>query len=155
MRDTTAQEHAAVNAEERARQEADALLLAHASMAPTRFMDRPPFAPLTSVRYAGPEQSTVVGDLPNDDGLGLRLYMKRTGTFTVGSAGDDQNQCGQRGSRTLQYRVVIEGDCLKLTPQGFIIDNNDIQSYFDQKYGGHVGEFVSCERIAMQAVRDF
>lgn len=107
---------------------------------------------------AAPEYASPLGDVNapvEDDGVGLRLYMARQGKFTIGSVGDDSTQCGFAGARTLDYRVVIEGDCLKLTPEGFIIDNFAIQRYFDEKYGGHVDRFLSCEHIAMQAVRDF
>lgn len=105
---------------------------------------------------AVPEYASPLGDVnaPAED-VGLRLYMARQGKFTVGSVGDDAHQCGFKGARELAYSVVIEGDCMKLTPEGFIIDNFAIQRYFDEKYGGHVDHFVSCEKIAMQAVRDF
>jgi len=122
------------------------------SLAPTQYMDRPPFATLPEVRYT---PGTVVGDLPNDvpDATSLRLTMKRKGKFTVGTCEDDSTQCGFAGTRTLSYGVLIEGSPEYLTPEGFLIDNFAIQRYFDTTYA-QVKKFLSCERIAMKAVAD-
>lgn len=86
---------------------------------------------------------------------GTRLFMKTAGTFTVGTVDHDATQCGIRGTRELQYRVVIEGNADCLTPEGFIIDGTRIRQYFADTYGGHVETLPSCEHIAMRACEDF
>lgn len=128
--------------------------MAAVAAVPDTYMDRPPFARIDDMTLAG-EVSSPVGDLPPNDDVDMRLFISRIGKFTVGSVGDDSTQCGFAGARELNYRVFIEGDCMKLTPEGFIIDNFAVQRYFDAKYGGHVDKFLSCEKIAIQAVKDF
>ena len=85
--------------------------------------------------------------------LSVRLSMKRIGKFTIGECEDDTTQCGYKGTRTLDYAVLIEGSPERLTPEGFLIDNFAVQRYFDETYKS-VKQFVSCERIAMKAVSD-
>lgn len=89
--------------------------------------------------------------------LPLTVSLNREGSFHVNCVGDDSTQCGIRGStRTLFYKVFIRGreDCL--TPEGFIIDNNDVQKYFEETYQHcDVETFPSCETMACRAVRSF
>lgn len=86
--------------------------------------------------------------------MDLALTIDRTGTFAVHFRGSNATQCGATGTRVLHYRVRIGCDERHLNPNGFIIDNNDIQAYFDRVYNG-VQDFESCERIAARACRDF
>lgn len=88
-----------------------------------------------------------------DSALSMRLTMKRIGKFTVGACEDDSTQCGYKGTRTLDYKVVIEGSPEHLTKEGFLIDNFAVQRYFDDTYKT-IKQFVSCERIALKAVSD-
>jgi hypothetical protein len=116
-----------------------------AVLRPTEYLDRPPFSPVEVVPVAPPP--TWINASP------VRLFMKRVGKFTVGQCQDDTTQCGFKGTRTLDYRVVIEGSPEHLTPEGFLIDNFAIQRYFDDTYKV-VTHFLSCERIALKAVAD-
>jgi hypothetical protein len=83
----------------------------------------------------------------------MKLTLQRQGTFSVGECGDDTTQCGMRGSRKLNYHVSISSTEKQLDEQGFIIDNNEIQQYFDAKFYS-VDRFLSCEQIACQATMD-
>lgn len=82
----------------------------------------------------------------------LELSIRRHGQFHVAWSGDNQNQCGRSGTSILTYDVNIIGDEEHLTEQGFIIDNFEIQEFFEQRFG-NVVNFPSCEHIAMQAAR--
>lgn len=83
----------------------------------------------------------------------LEISIARSGQFTVNWSGSNAAQCGL-GPNTLNYHVRIVGDDEHLTPEGFIIDNNDIHAYFVNKYAD-VKDFESCERIAITACKDF
>lgn len=87
----------------------------------------------------------------------LTITINREGSFEVNCVGDDSTQCGVRGrTRKLFYKVKIVGreDCL--TPEGFIIDNNEIHQYFEDAYTHcDVDPFPSCETMACRAVREF
>jgi hypothetical protein len=80
--------------------------------------------------------------------------MQRTGSFRVTCpTGDTATQCGPRGTQDLKYNVAIESDEAHLDESGFIIDNNAVDAYFKSAYQ-LVKTFVSCELIALKAVRE-
>lgn len=83
----------------------------------------------------------------------MDLSMRRVGQFEVLWSDDDTTQCGPYGTRTLAYDVRIEATEKCLDSQGFIIDNNEIDSYFKRRYR-EVRKFESCERIAMVACEE-
>lgn len=87
----------------------------------------------------------------------MDLQIQRVGRFRVNFKGPNTNQCGQKNvTRELRYKVEITGDDTVLDQQGFIIDNNDIDRYFQEKYGVEDGfEFQSCENIAQEACKAF
>lgn len=87
----------------------------------------------------------------------MRLKIEREGDFSVANMIENPNKCGMYEKASFHYRVEIDGNSGHLTPQGFIIDNNDIQGYFDKTYTKNTAKipFISCENMAAKAVRDF
>src|SRR5437868_377755 len=84
----------------------------------------------------------------------MELSLHRVGTFQVNPEAEDSAQCGfKRGDRQLWYDVIIESDSQWLDKDGFVLDNNDVQHYFEQTYA-QTPVFRSCETIAIQAVDD-
>lgn len=83
----------------------------------------------------------------------MKLTLARRGIFRVGECGDDTTQCGLRGTRRLNYHVSITSTEKQLDRNGFIIDNNEIERYFYEKFA-RVDRFLSCEEIACQATMD-
>ena len=81
------------------------------------------------------------------------LSLHRTGSFNVNRDAEDSTQCGfARGNRTCWFDVTIRS-MNQLDENGFLIDNNEVQHYFDRTYAG-VTSFKSCETIALRAVND-
>lgn len=80
------------------------------------------------------------------------LTLQRQGEFRVGQCGDDTTQCGMRGTRTLHYDVSIRSTERQLNENGFIVDQLEIQRYFDTRYQV-VPRFLSCEEIACEATK--
>jgi len=84
----------------------------------------------------------------------MKLSLHRTGSFLVNDSAEDHAQCGfRRGDRQLWYDVLIESDSAFLDGDGFVLDNNAVQHYFDRQYAD-VEVFVSCEKIACKAIED-
>lgn len=84
----------------------------------------------------------------------MKLTLHRTGDFLVNDKAEDSTQCGfTRGSRQVFFDVMIESDSQMLDGNGFVLDNNEVQHYFEREYA-HVTEFHSCERIALKAIDD-
>jgi hypothetical protein len=84
----------------------------------------------------------------------VKLTLHRTGDFMVAPDAEDSTQCGfARGDRQVFFDVSIESDSQYLDGKGFVLDNNAVQHYFSEKYRD-VKVFVSCERIACEAIED-
>lgn len=84
----------------------------------------------------------------------MKLTLHRTGDFFVNDKAEDSTQCGfRRGDRQVFFDVIIESDNALVDANGFILDNNEVQHYFEREYQ-HVTEFKSCETIACKAIND-
>jgi hypothetical protein len=84
----------------------------------------------------------------------MKITLHRTGDFLVNDKAEDSTQCGfTRGSRQVFFDVSIESDTEMLDGNGFVLDNNEVQHYFEREYA-HVTVFQSCERIALKAIDD-
>jgi hypothetical protein len=81
------------------------------------------------------------------------VTVRRRGAFSIRASGDRTIQCGNVGTNVFQYEVYAEGDASHLDSRGFLVDNNDIQAYFDEKYL-MVDAVPSCEQMADAAVLD-
>lgn len=78
------------------------------------------------------------------------VQITRKGKFTPRRFAS--NQCGATGETTFFYKVIITGTSNKLNPLGFIIDNNDIQDYFNSNWTKL--QFPSCEQACVIACKD-
>jgi|HubBroStandDraft_2_1064218.scaffolds.fasta_scaffold00006_74 hypothetical protein len=59
-------------------------------------------------------------------------------------------------TKTYPYWVRIEGTDRKLSPEGYLFNNERIQSYFDNRFG-HLAKpwrAESCENMALEACKD-
>lgn len=84
----------------------------------------------------------------------MKLTLHRTGDFFVNDKAEDSTQCGfRRGDRQVFFDVTIESDNALVDDKGFVLDNNEVQHYFERKYAA-VEEFKSCETIACSAIED-
>jgi len=84
----------------------------------------------------------------------MKILMERNGSFYVNELAFDRTQCGvQRGDRELHYHVEIESDSEYLDNNGFLVNNYEIQGYFDSRYA-QIPVFPSCEEIACQTVEE-
>lgn len=84
----------------------------------------------------------------------MKITLHRTGDFFVNDTAEDSTQCGfRRGDRQVFFDVYIESDTTMFDEFGFVLDNNEVQHYFEREYA-EVKEFKSCETIALKAVTD-
>lgn len=82
------------------------------------------------------------------------MSLHRTGQFNVNLYAEDSTQCGfHRGDRTCFFDVRIDSTSDCLDANGFILDNNEVQKYFDRVYAT-AEVFPSCELIALRAIAD-
>lgn len=84
----------------------------------------------------------------------MKITLHRSGDFFVNDKAEDSTQCGfRRGDRQVFFDVYIESDTTMFDANGFVLDNNEVQHYFEREYND-VKEFKSCETIALKAVND-
>lgn len=82
----------------------------------------------------------------------ILLSITRAGTFSVKIA-NDAPHCGVVKHRnTFKYEVCCSMKEETLDKNGFVIDNADIQTYFDRRYQKPLK--LSCELLARQAAHD-
>lgn len=78
--------------------------------------------------------------------------ITRGGTFSVPIANDAQH-CGViKDVNSFRYEVTCSMKESTLDENGFVIDNDHIQGYFDSKYKEPLN--LSCELLARQAAHD-
>lgn len=83
----------------------------------------------------------------------MKLSLEKSGSFQSNfQTGSIEGKCGLPMSNSYEYFVRVNGTDKRLSPEGFIIENSRIQSYFDNTYA-LVTEFRSCELIASKAAK--
>jgi hypothetical protein len=86
--------------------------------------------------------------------LAQALVMETTGEFTVTRWRAASSRCGLAGSpTTFAFRVRMCGGPHSLDDDGFLVDWQDIHTYFRTRFS-RVGRFPSCEQIALRACSD-
>ena len=78
----------------------------------------------------------------------LTFTMRRRGSFVTRFT-SRRNQCGREGANIFKYECVIRTRNEWLDSRGFLIDNLDIQTYFEYAFVGVPG--ISCEQMAQKA----
>src|SRR5262245_40668250 len=63
-------------------------------------------------------------------------------------------QCGKVGQVDYRYFVTIEATNKHLTPEGYVMENRWVESYFQNRYGPR-RNCPSCEEMAQNAVDYF
>ena len=84
------------------------------------------------------------------------VTLSRKGLFQVPYMQHTPHQCGSMETRAYDYEVSIRADADELNPEGFIINNESIQEYFEKKYGTLASPWPadSCENLARVAARE-
>jgi hypothetical protein len=87
----------------------------------------------------------------------MELFLEREGRFNASrSMIPNNHKCGSMGSKIYSYAVRVEATDAKLTPEGFVLNNELIAEYFAKKFGAKAKKWdaVSCERMASTAARE-
>lgn len=83
----------------------------------------------------------------------MSLVLERRGRFSV-TAYPGAAQCGHVGLTHFAYSCRVTSSSKYLSRQGFVIDNQAIQAYFDGRYSDARSALPSCEMIALGACHD-
>lgn len=80
----------------------------------------------------------------------MYLILERAGTFRAINMIDTATKCGAMAMNSYNYRVKIQAKPKPLTPQGYVINNEEIQNFFDERFGEKAKPWMafSCENMA-------
>lgn len=85
------------------------------------------------------------------------VRLVRSGRFNASrTMVPNSHKCGSMGSKVYAYKVEIEATDSRLTQEGFILNNEVVGEYFDNKYGRRAAKWdaVSCELMALTAAKE-
>jgi hypothetical protein len=84
------------------------------------------------------------------------LFLKRDGKFKATSMVPNNHKCGSMRSIVYTYSVKIKAAGSKLTPEGFVLNNELVHEYFIGKFGVKAPKWdaVSCELMALTAAKE-
>lgn len=84
------------------------------------------------------------------------ISLTRSGKFHARTMRANPNKCAAMRTRNYPYTVRIEATDRKLSPEGYLFNNERISEYFDTRFG-HLApawDAVSCEHMALTACRE-
>ena len=84
------------------------------------------------------------------------ISLERAGKFHAVTMRPNDHKCAAMRTRTYQYNVKIEAMADKLSPEGYLMNNERIGGYFDGRFGQHAPQWdaVSCEHMAIAAAKE-
>lgn len=85
----------------------------------------------------------------------IKVSINRQGEFTLTNALIGKPQCGTQGVRHYKYHVKICATNKAFTPDGFVIDNAEVDNYFKDKYQDKTMAVDSCEVMVCDAISHF
>ena len=86
----------------------------------------------------------------------MQLSLERGGRFVALRMRPNAHKCAAMRTKVYQYFVRVEATDEKLTAEGFVINNEEVQNYFDARFGRRAPEWdaMSCEMLALTAARE-
>lgn len=86
----------------------------------------------------------------------MQVSIERNGQFHAVNMVPNPCKCAAMRTRNYKYFVRVNATDEKLTREGFVLNNEKIQEYFDSKFGKLAPKWnaISCERMALTAARE-
>ena|ERR1700680_970823 len=86
----------------------------------------------------------------------MQVSLERNGQFHAKRMTPSPCKCAAMHTKTYHYFVRINATDAHLTREGFVMNNEEIQTYFDAKFGVNAPKWqgISCERMALTAARE-
>jgi len=86
----------------------------------------------------------------------MQVSLERAGQFHAVNMVPSTCKCASMRTKHYRYFVRINADDSHLTREGFVLDNAQIQVYFDSRFGRLAPRWqgISCERMALTAARE-
>jgi hypothetical protein len=84
------------------------------------------------------------------------VTIERSDRFHALTMRPNTHKCAAMRTRTYPYWVHIMATDAKLSPEGYVFNNERIAEYFDTRFGHRAPEWdaISCENMALTAARE-
>lgn len=87
----------------------------------------------------------------------MEISLVRGGSFHADKMIPNAHKCAAMHTKIYRYEVTIEARATRLTPEGYVINNERVQGYFDERWGQLAPEpwqAISCENLALTSARE-
>jgi len=86
----------------------------------------------------------------------MEISLERAGRFRATTMRPNDHKCASMKTRVYPWEVRIEGTDAHLTPEGFLINNEFIGEYFEERWGRKAKPWdaVSCEMLAIISAKE-
>jgi hypothetical protein len=86
----------------------------------------------------------------------MLVSLERNGKFHAANMVATSCKCAAMRTKNYSYFVRINATDERLTREGFVMNNEEIQTYFDSKFGklAPTWKGISCERMALTAAKE-
>ncbi len=86
----------------------------------------------------------------------MLVKLTRSGRFHARTMRPNEHKCAAMRTTVYPYEIAIEATDKKLSPEGYIFNNERIGAYFDSRFGENAEPWdaVSCENMALTAAHE-
>lgn len=87
----------------------------------------------------------------------MEISLVRGGSFHADKMVPNAHKCAAMHTKVYRYEVSIRAEAVKLSPEGYVINNERVQAYFDTRWGQLAPkpwDAVSCENLALTSARE-
>ena len=86
----------------------------------------------------------------------MQVSLERNGQFHAKHMVPTPCKCASMRTKVYSYFVRINATDAHLTREGFVMNNEEIQTYFDSRFGIRAPRWqgISCERMALLAAKE-
>jgi hypothetical protein len=86
----------------------------------------------------------------------MQVSLERSGQFHAVNMVPTPCKCASMRTKVYSYFVRINASDSHLSREGFVLNNEEIQTYFDSRFGKNAATWqgISCERMALASARE-
>lgn len=86
----------------------------------------------------------------------MLVSIERAGKVRASSMISNAHKCAAMRTRKYQYHCLIVANDTKLTPEGYVLNNEQVQEFFERKFGRLAPRWdaMSCELMALTSARE-
>ena len=86
----------------------------------------------------------------------MLVELTRAGKIHASTMRPNEHKCAAMRTKVYPYWVRIEATDSKLSPEGYVFNNERVQNYFDTRFGekAPIWDAISCEMMALTACRE-